>query len=458
MSRKKASELEKAQKYIKLETSSLKINPNNKLVCNPCKEELNVSRKSIITAHLECVKHKDNLLKNNIQPAIKPLVCKKDEIILKGFIEANIPLYKLRHNSIKIMFSDLNIQPPSETSVRRKLNDEFSNHMYKLKKFFKDKYIFLMVDEAHYNNSKYFNIIMGDVENPDMSYLVECVVVPKSIDSEKVKNYIDDVLKDFSISRDKFILLLSDAARYMTSAAKKLAMFYENLLHVTCVIHLLHNCCMMIKNFFPNTNFLISNMKNLYIKNNSRKNYFKEKLGKLPEPIVTRFGTWLEAALFYAKNFDDVKELVECLEDEGLLVEKAKNIFKVEDLHNELTEIAFCYDALYLEINNICNEGFKIADVKELIQRFNFRDDPVKINDYIEKRLKNTDLQKILKNETIHSPFIRSRILICPGTTILIERSFSMLNKVLTKERDFNDENVKKYVILYYNNKRIKFE
>ena len=29
-----------------------------------------------------------------------------------------------------------------------------------------------------------------------------------------------------------------------------------------------------------------------------------------PEPVITRWGTWINAALFYGEHFDDVKEVV----------------------------------------------------------------------------------------------------------------------------------------------------
>lgn len=37
--------------------------------------------------------------------------------------------------------------------------------------------------------------------------------------------------------KDKILLLVTDAAAYMIKAAKKLQLFYPNMIHVTCIVH-----------------------------------------------------------------------------------------------------------------------------------------------------------------------------------------------------------------------------
>ncbi|KAF0750157.1 Uncharacterized protein FWK35_00019780 [Aphis craccivora] len=47
----------------------------------------------------------------------------------------------------------------------------------------------------------------------------------------------------------------------------------------------------------------------------------------LPEPVITRWGKWLEAALFYPENFNKLKELVSnILEDDAQTVKIVKSI------------------------------------------------------------------------------------------------------------------------------------
>ena len=58
---------------------------------------------------------------------------------------------------------------------------------------------------------------------------------------------------------------------------------------------------------------------------------------------------------------------------------------------------------------------------------------------------------KIYNNDSIENSK-KSLLLSAPTTSIAIERSFSILNKVVTKEINFNDQSVIKYIIRYYNN------
>ncbi|VVC25523.1 Hypothetical protein CINCED_3A013125 [Cinara cedri] len=45
-----------------------------------------------------------------------------------------------------------------------------------------------------------------------------------------------------------------------------------------------------------------------------------------PEPIITRWGTWLNAPLFYANDFEVFKNAIESLTDDATSVEKLKQL------------------------------------------------------------------------------------------------------------------------------------
>ena len=81
-----------------------------------------------------------------------------------------------------------------------------------------------------------------------------------------------------------------------------------------------------------------------------------------------------------------------------------------------------------------------------------FDDDPCAIKDYINKRLSNSDLETIINctNLTIDSTSY-ALLQKAQPTSAAVERSFSMLNKLLRKDRNFDVKYVKKYMMLYYN-------
>ena len=76
-----------------------------------------------------------------------------------------------------------------------------------------------------------------------------------------------------------------------------------------------------------------------------------------------------------------------------------------------------------------------------------FDDDPCAIKDYI-----NSDLETIINctNLTI-DPTSYALLQKAQPTSAAVERSWSMLNKLLRKDRNFDVTNVKKYMMLYYN-------
>ena len=74
---------------------------------------------------------------------------------------------------------------------------------------------------------------------------------------------------------------------------------------------------------------------------------------------------------------------------------------------------------------------------------------------YIKKRLeKNKDLEAIIsmtRNDV--NPGIYAALQECQPTSASVERSFSMLGKLLAKDRNFLPDNIGKYLLLQYNNK-----
>ena len=70
------------------------------------------------------------------------------------------------------------------------------------------------------------------------------------------------------------------------------------------------------------------------------------------------------------------------------------------------------------------------------------------------KRLSNSDLETIINciDLTI-DPTSYTLLQKAQPTSAAVDRSFSMLSKLLRKDRNFDVKNVKKYMMLYYNKK-----
>ena len=73
---------------------------------------------------------------------------------------------------------------------------------------------------------------------------------------------------------------------------------------------------MKIKSHFEDVDQLIAKVKAVTIKNKTRQAKFSA-IGYRPQPVPTRWESWLNAALYNAKNLPEVKAIVESFVGSG---------------------------------------------------------------------------------------------------------------------------------------------
>ena len=88
-------------------------------------------------------------------------------------------------------------------------------------------------------------------------------------------------------------------------------------MHFNCIAHLLHNCAM--RSHFKNIDEVIATIKVAPFKNKDRKKDFQDTgLKSPPDPVITRWVTWLRAALYYIENIPAVLTIVNNWTSAGL--------------------------------------------------------------------------------------------------------------------------------------------
>ena len=189
---------------------------------------------------------------------------------------------------------------PSETTCRQTALQLSKDELKRIRNAVHDKQIFL-VDESTLSGTQYLNILVGSLETPYVSYSYDCQPLECAFNSNIIAQAFDDAVRNLEINRSFFCPFLSDAAKYMIAVGIILKSLYPKLFHVTCVAHLLHNCAMKIKSHFEDVDQLIAKVKAVTIKNKTRQTKFFA-IGYPPQPVPTRWGSWLNAALYYAKN------------------------------------------------------------------------------------------------------------------------------------------------------------
>ncbi len=452
MSSHKKSKLEIVNLFISEFDKEFTKTPSNDLFCKICGVIVSYKRRSSVLAHRKTAMHnnKSKLMKG--EQSFLDLSNKSFAMrISNAFLCSDIPLYKLRNPSIKELFNSIGHPIPSETTCRNAMEQIYTDKYNSIKNLLENKKVFLIIDETSHLDKKYFNILIGDIEMPTKTFLIETFIVKNSLNAKEVVEYVNTSLKNFAVKIENFILLVSDAARYMVKAGEIIKKNNNNLFHITCIAHLLHNCALKIKDHFINVNCLISTIKTALIKCKDRQNMFYS-IPLPPYTIVTRWGSWLSGVEYYFKYLVDVRKIVLSFEDDGKIVKDAKDAVMDKNLAKDILTIMREYGWILKLLKNCENISYTIDDAITSIGNVIIKNDVVGIMGYIKERLLKNDIMSIvnMKNDDI-SPIEYSNLLNCNPTSIAVERSFSYLQNLLRENRNFKEENIKKYLFLQYN-------
>lgn len=451
---------QKAKQYIDEFPSEFTLSATKELFCKVCSTVVNCEKAQYVENHRKTNKHSAR----NSSLAKQPKIAAENETrgktlserVTGAFLSADIPLKKISHPAIKELFASMNHVLPSESTCRNTVERLHSDMLEKIKKIVQDKDIFVVFDETSLGKESYSHTLIGLISKPETTYLIDSRPLSSSLNAAEVARIIDEVLKSFNVDRDRFCLFISDAARYMTAAGRNLKIFYPKMIHITCLAHLLHNCCLKIRSHFPNVDKLIATVKASTVRNKERRNLFKE-IGFPPEPVLTRWGSWLSAAIYYAKNLVKVREIYSAIDDKGELVKRVKDALNSPGIEKDLVKIMSNYAGLIKNVDLMEKSTLGIQDAYKIIEDLNFEDDVCNIREYINKRLDSNEIKKIIEmTDSSISPAMYTMLLKCQATSCSVERSFSILNKLLAKDRNFKPEHVKFYVIVKFNSVLIK--
>ena len=261
-----------------------------------------------------------------------------------------------------------------------------------------NKQVFIIIDESSTNNKYYLNILIGDIAKPNLTYLIECKVFNCPMTNEIITREIDELILSLGIPRMDFVLIISDAASYLVKSYKTLKILFPQLFHYTCMSHLVHNCCLRIKDYFKLTDELIATTKTLTNKNKTRCLVFAS-IGIPPTPVITRWGTWLKAVEYYYNNFNQVKSIILGIESEGKILSDWKRAIQNNDLEAELQIIKKCYIPLITVIEDLIEKRYTITQSYHLLKNFDFKEDPIMIKTYLLKRLDAHGINDVFKKE-----------------------------------------------------------
>ncbi|XP_047114629.1 uncharacterized protein LOC124794958 [Schistocerca piceifrons] len=118
--------------------------------------------------------------------------------------------------------------------------------------------------------------------------------------------------KDEKCGEKKVLVIVTDSAAYMLKGAECFQVFYAKIIHLSCLSHGNHRVTEEVRATLSEINCLISSAK-VFIKAPSPARAFQTAHPDCPlppEPVLTRWGTWLSAANYYSDNHRKVAEVL----------------------------------------------------------------------------------------------------------------------------------------------------
>lgn len=462
------------------------------LFCKVCEVKVAAEKKFTITQHISRDKHlralnrkkekEDNektqmFLNTTTNSSFNSELCSM-------MLSANIPISKLKHPEFRnFLFKHTGQTIPDESTIRKYyVSNCYNDTINNIRAYLKDKKLWISIDETTDVEGRFVaNVVIGTLELgcPGKTFLFNMELLEKTNNSTIVKLFDKTMclLYPEGVKHDNILLFVSDAAPYMVKAGKNIKALYSKMEHVTCLAHGLHRVAEEVRRHFPKVDALISNVKKIFVKCSSRVLKFKEIAPEVPmppQPILTRWGTWLVAAIYYCEHYQLIKSVVmEFDKGDAVAIENAQTLFADNSLEFDLAFIKANYGNLPKYITTLETSGLLLADAVGINEKLRneIGIDKSKIGKTIYQKFENVieknkgykamkNISNILERNTSIRDDISEELTaddmaymkFAPVTSCDVERSFSVYKTTLTdNRRRFLFENIKHHVIVQCN-------
>lgn len=191
-----------------------------------------------------------------------------------------------------------------------------------------------------------------------------------------------------------------------------------------------------------------------------------------PKPIITRWCTWLSAAVFYCDNFDSVKKVIDSFDAEDAVSIKKAHLAFTEQVGRDLAYIKSNFSCLILAITKLESQGLTInesslilGDVRAALEVAAGETGEQIRQKFYDVVWKNPGIPTISKIGKILDgqnnddfdmlPNLIPLYKYAPLTSCDVERSFSVYKTILTDNRcRITPENLEKHLICNCENRK----
>lgn len=365
----------------------------SKLFCRLCSTSVNFSTKWTIAQHTNSATHQENLAKLqevlNKEPVnvdsddetqrqpkskrfgvaaagarqqllVESIATSESETakqklfnrkLCEAFVSADIPLSKLDEKTLTdflVKFTGMHIV--DESTLRRcYVEPVFQQKLERIRSALNGRYLYVSMDETMDTMKRsVVNVVVGAMSGTDLSepFLVHVAFLDKPADSTAMCHIFSEamnVLFGVNIQYMRVLLFVSDGAAYMKKCAHSLKSFYPNMVFVTCLAHGFHRVAEEIRASYKAVNQLVASVKKVFKKSPARIATFRDVAPHTPlppEPVLTRWGTWIKAVLYYSTNIDVVEAVLQRFDDDdAACIPVAKAAVCNKDVRNQLAAI-----------------------------------------------------------------------------------------------------------------------
>ena len=460
------------------------------IFCQPCGKQISCDKKFQVDQHLQTQHHiaakekkgriTQTLLSQNLQSSVlQPNSFAAD--LCKTMVCSNISWNKLNNSSFRGFLQKycLNQCIPDESTLRKNYLDVvYNSTIQNIREDIGNNYIWIAIDETTDDCGRYIaNLIVGKLcEEPGKPHLLTSKLLERTNHST-VARFVNDSLNflwqnSSDTHEEKLRLILSDSAAYMIKAAASLEVFYPKLLHFTCLAHGLNRVAEQVRLEFPMVNSIIGNTKKVFVKAPLRIQHYKEMLPNVslpPEPILTRWGTWINAALFYSQYFEQLKVVINDFDvSDSASIGAAKLAFDSPEVRRDLTMIEAHFSALPQAIEKLETRGLSLNDAMDLIKILEEKlavvpgDIGQRVRNKLHDVLKRNPGYKALLQLNNYlsgcgtelpdqvSPSLVPIFKFAPTTSVDVERTFSAHKLILSDKRHkLTPDNLEKMLVTY---------
>lgn len=456
------------------------------IVCGVCDSILGSigkpPQRSQVKQHVNLASHKKNIqapIQSTINLNIAPGQKQFNEDLANMLLKCDIPFHKINNTSFKeFIESHTSFKTPDESTLRKIYLPKISaTKTHIVINELIDKPIWISIDESTDTKGRMIaNVILGSLEENSKPHLFMCkeLDATNNITISRLFNDAMHKLYGDQIKYENVLIFVSDGASYMKKAGEAISSMYSNCIHITCLSHGLHRVAEAIRIKFKNVNELISSVKKIFLKSPSRIQIFKSKAQNVPlppNPVLTRWGTWLEASFYYAKHFELIKSIVQNLDpDDAASIYDAQQILKDKKLQNDLIFIASNFKIITESITKLETQNLPLHQSVQIVAdvRVHFKNLPIsglfvseKFEEVLRKNTGFTKLEDVAKllsgidtslDISSYPEEHLSALKFAPITSCEVERSFSKYKSILSDRRQgFSIENLEMYLISNFN-------